>query len=390
MSFINNHTHIFNAKCVPNAFLSNYQVPAAAASVIRAAVHKKFLRKILLWVLHRVPGSINGFQIKRYAALIDVAMNNTQDDVFNILAKNYPSDASFVALTMNFDFMTGGVPDNNYNNYITQLHEVLEVKKMYGKKILPFLFIDPRMGAEECMKLLKKYLDPEMPRGVAGIKIYPSLGYYPFHPAMEPVYAYAEKYGIPILTHSNKDGGAYYAGRFLPAMFTYLSFNETKDSIKYLDYALRGFSSLRKPRDFANILMHPVLYTDVLRKFPKLKLCMAHYGGSDEVLEQDDPKAVEKYNWTVSIKNLMKEFDNVYTDISFTLANKKANNRILQDLDAGLFSDRILFGTDFFMTTPLDTDETLTNNFFKIAGKYQVLLTETNPVTFLSSPFFEQ
>src|SRR6185436_14803400 len=139
----------------------------------------------LLWVLHRVPGSINGFQIKRYAALIDVAMNNTQDDVFNILAKNYPSDASFVALTMNFDFMTGGVPDNNYNNYITQLHEVLEVKKMYGKKILPFLFIDPRMGAEECMKLLKKYLDPEMPRGVAGIKIYPSLGYYPFHPAME-------------------------------------------------------------------------------------------------------------------------------------------------------------------------------------------------------------
>jgi uncharacterized protein len=387
MSFINNHTHIFNAKCVPNAFLSNYQVPAIAASVIRATVHKKFLRKILLWALHRVPGSINGFQIKRYAALIDVALNNTQDDVFNILAKNYPSDASFVALTMNFDFMTGGVPDNNYNNYITQLHEVLEVKKMYGKKILPFLFIDPRMGADKCMELLKTYLDPEMPRGVAGIKIYPSLGYYPFHPAMEPVYAYAEEHGIPVLTHSNKDGGAYYAGRFLPAMFTYLSFNETDESKAYLNTALSSFPSFRNPRNYANILMHPVLYTDVLHKFPKLKLCLAHFGGSDEVLAQNKTPA-DPYNWTTWIKNLIKKFDNVYTDISFTLANKKANQLVLQDLGDPLYQNRILFGTDFFMTTPLDTDETLTNNFFKIAGNYRQLLTETNPVRFLSSPFF--
>jgi predicted TIM-barrel fold metal-dependent hydrolase len=388
MSFINNHTHIFNAPCVPNAFLSNYKIPGFLASIIRASVHKKFLRKIILFLLNKIPGKVNGLELRRYAALIDVASNKSQADVFDILSGNYSSEAQFVVLTMNFDFMTGSVPDDNYNTYLTQLHEVLEVKKVYENKIIPFIFIDPRMGAGNCMNLLKKYLDPDQRRGIAGIKIYPSLGYYPFHPNMEPVYAYAEKYGIPVLTHSNKDGGAYYAGRFLPSMFTYLSFNETTESATYLNKVLPDFPSFRDPRNYANILMHPVLYTDVLRKFPKLKLCLAHFGGDDEVLAQDNKKP-DPYNWTTCIKNLIKEFPNVYTDISFTLANKKANKRILQDLADPLLKNKILFGTDFFMTTPLNTDETLTRNFFEMAGNYRQLLTETNPVNFLSFPFFE-
>ncbi|MBC7873810.1 MAG: amidohydrolase family protein [Ferruginibacter sp.] len=388
MSFINVHTHIFNAPCVPNAFLSNYKIPRFIASIIRAAVHKKALRKVILWLLSKIPGKVNGLQLSRYAALIDVASNKSQSDVFDILSKNYPSEAQFVVLTMNFDFMTGSVPDDNYNTYLTQLHEVLEVKEIHENKVIPFLFIDPRMGASQCMELLEKYLNPDQPKGIAGIKIYPSLGYYPFHPNMEPVYAYAERYGIPVLTHANKDGGAYYAGRFLPAMFTYLSFNETPESTQYLNDVLPDFPSFRDPRNYANILMHPVLYTDVLRKFPKLKLCLAHFGGDDEVLAQDGPKA-DKYNWTKCIKTLIKEFPNVYTDISFTLSNKKASKRVLADLADPAYKDRILFGTDFFMTAPLDSDEILTRNFFEIAGNYRQLLTETNPVQFLSSPFFQ-
>jgi predicted TIM-barrel fold metal-dependent hydrolase len=388
MSFINNHTHIFNAPCVPNAFLSNYRIPGIVASIIRKAVHKKALRKVLLWLLNRIPGRVNGLQIKRYAALIDVASNISQEEVFKLLASNYPSEAQFIVLTMNFDYMTGSVPDNNYNTYVTQLHEVLEVKKAYEKKILPFLFIDPRMGANECMRLVEEYLNPDRPKGIAGIKIYPSLGYYPFHPNMERVYAYAEKHDIPVLTHANKGGGAYYAGRFLPAMFTYLSFNETPESITYLNTILPSFPTFRNPRNYANILMHPVLYTDILRKFPKLKLCLAHFGGDDEVIGQDTAKPAD-YNWTVGIKALMKEFPNVYTDISFMLAYPKANTRLMKDLADPAYKDRILFGTDFFMTTPLSTDEKLTKDFFETAGVYRQLLTETNPIRFLSSPFFQ-
>ncbi len=387
MSFINVHTHIFNVPCVPNAFLSNYRIPGFMGSLIRSAVHKKFLRKIILWTVSKIPIKVGGFQVSRYAALVDVASNKYQDQVFDILAKNYSSDSRFVLLTMNFDFMTGGVPDDNYNTYLTQLHEVLEVKKVYGKKAIPFLFIDPRLGATECMQLVEKYLNPVSQLGISGIKIYPSLGYYPFHPNMEPVYAYAEKYGIPILTHANKSGGAYYAGRFSPGMFTYLSFNPTTESTNYLNSALANFPSLG-PRDYADILMHPVLYTDVLRKFPKLKICLAHFGGDDQVIEQNTA-AANSYNWTKHIKQLMNEFENVYTDVSFMLKNKKASERVLTDLSDPAYKDRILFGTDFFMTTPFDTDEVLTKNFFKIVTGYEQLLTETNPLNFLKSPFYQ-
>jgi predicted TIM-barrel fold metal-dependent hydrolase len=386
MSFYNTHTHIFNVPCVPNAFLSNYRIPGFLGKLIRKAVRKKWLRKSILWLLQRIPFKVGGLQVRRYAALVDVAMHRYQDQVFDILASNYASDARMVVLTMNFDYMSGGVPDNTYNHYTTQLHEVLEVKNRYEHKVVPFLFVDPRMGASECFDLVKKHFDPARPLGLVGIKIYPSLGYYPFHPNMDKVYAFAEENSIPVITHANKDGGAYYAGRFLPGMFTYLSFNPTPESKAFLDRELAGFSTIKDPRVFANILMHPVLYTDVLRKYPKLKISFAHFGGSDEIEDQFKPKGPD--NWTLTIKSLIRQFPNVYTDISFALAFEKSNRIIATDMADPLFNQRILFGTDFFMTTPYDTDKKLMDGFFKILKPYFKELTDTNPANFLQSKFY--
>ncbi|MCX6318055.1 MAG: amidohydrolase family protein [Bacteroidetes bacterium] len=387
MNFFNTHTHIFNVPCVPDAFITNYRFPQWLSKIIRAAVNKKWLRKIVLGIVKNVPSFLGGTHIRRYAALVEVAIHKYQDQVFETLISHYPAHARFVILTMNFDFMTGDAPEGNYNHYETQLHEVLEVKRKYGERILPFLFIDPRMGEEACMRQLHFYFDPAQNRGMAGIKLYPSLGYYPFHPALERVYAFAEEHAIPIITHSNKGGGAYFAGRFNQRIMSYNSFNPTKETSDFLNKVLNPFPDFKDPRDYANIMMHPMTYYDVLQKFPKLKICLAHYGGHEEILDQDNPK--NTYNWTRTIKDLMRQFTNVYTDVSFMLVNDKASKRVLTDMSDNTLNKKILFGTDFFMTTPYDTDKRLTENFFRILAAHEQALTVQNPTAFLTSRIFK-
>lgn len=387
MSFYNIHTHIFNVPSVPDAFLANYKIPTWIGNMLRVALYKKPIRKTLMFILKYVPIKIGGLQIRRFASLVEISLNKYQSDVFEDLISNYESDARFVVLTMNFDFMTGEVPESNYNHYETQLHEVLAIKEIYGEKIVPFLFIDPRMGRQRCMQMVEHYFDPVHPRGVAGIKLYPSLGYYPFHPDLEPVYAYAEQHQIPIITHAYKDGGGYYTGKFTPNLMSYHSFHPTNASVQFINKYLTPFDPGKGGRYFANILTHPILYTDVLERFPKLKLCFGHFGGDEEILKQGgkDPE-----NWTDIIKSFIRndKYPNVYADVSYTLAYPKANAYILKDMSDPRLSQKILFGTDYFMTSVEAGDEKLTKGFFDTLNNYKQSLTETNPRAFLHSSFF--
>lgn len=94
-------------------------------------------------------------------------------------------------------------------------------------------------------------------------------------------------------------------------------------------------------------------------------------GGSNEVIKSMDKKSkldqirkVDPVSWFEHIKNMMKKYPNLYTDISYTLSDffdVKGKvftttldflNAAVDDTDAskGKFGDRVLFGTDFFMT----------------------------------------
>lgn len=385
MSYFNIHTHIFNVPSVPDAFLANYKMPTWLGNLLRAALHKKPLRKTLMFILKHVPLKIGGFQIRRFAALVEISLNKYQSEVFGNLAGNYDADARFAVLTMNFDYMTGEVPESNYNHYETQLHEVMGVKEIYGDKILPFLFIDPRMGKEQCIKLVKHYFDKENPRGVVGIKLYPALGYYPFHPDLEPVYAFAADNEIPIMTHAYKGGGGYYTGKFTPNMMSYHSFNPTTESKDFLNKHLSPFDPKKSGRYFADIFLHPILYTDVLKKYENLKICFAHFGGLEEIIAQGQG---DKENWTDTIKSFIQKYPNVYTDVSYSFAYKEANAYFHQDMQTQKLKDRILFGSDFFLSSLEGSDKKLTQVFSEQLKPHFSDLSVTNPSRFLKSSFF--
>ena len=106
-----------------------------------------------------------------------------------------------------------------------------------------------------------------------------------------------------------------------------------------------------KKRKFADNWTHPDNYTEVLRKFPRLKICFGHFGGSEEWIKYFEHTNEEEYknSWFYKIKQLIKDHPNVYGDISYSLADEDLYPMLnLIMLDKKL-SDKTLFGSDFYM-----------------------------------------
>ncbi len=409
---INVHTHTFNFTCVPDGFLSNY-VNRAVASIAGKALRTKILGGMVRSLLRKLP------MTKKFATLVSIGSNRTQLDVFETMLKSYSGvDCYFVILPMNFDNMGGGTPPARY---LTQISEVEQIKLQYPDRMIPFLAVDPRMGSANFLyQFVKSYFEPSpgISRGFAGIKLYPSLGFFPFDPRLEQVYAYAEEHGIPIQTHCTRYG-AYYAGKKLPPeLYSLDSFNPTVYTTERHSQPQYAKMKELPPKDSSDNFLDPVNYLDILVKFPKLKLCIAHLGGDDEIPvttneAQNIPAeqlAVKGFSpntpWYSIVLYIMKEFKNVYADISYTLYNEKIWNA-LDTLIAGniqvpsgeekFVSDipkRILFGTDYFMTITHKPEDRLYNEFIEQLNKqlnnseYWRAIAWDNPKIYLKSDFF--
>jgi hypothetical protein len=96
---------------------------------------------------------------------------------------------------------------------------------------------------------------------------------------------------------------------------------------------------------FYDNYVHPREWRDVLKKYRNLKLCLAHFGGD---LFPEGPDN----DWIKEIIDLINEFPNVYTDIScWNLdKNKEIFKGLLLNKKFDYLQDRILFGTDWYMT----------------------------------------
>jgi|WetSurMetagenome_2_1015567.scaffolds.fasta_scaffold35203_2 predicted TIM-barrel fold metal-dependent hydrolase len=195
-----------------------------------------------------------------------------------------------------------------------------------------------------------------------GFKVYPSLGYQPLDerlPFMHDTskdgdcfYARCEQEGIPILSHCSPGGMTTHE---LPY---YLDYDEKKP-VYFSDNQQLGESSQSSRDDTAVAIdrkkfardyffgnyVHPRAWRKVLKKFPKLKLCLAHFGG------EEFPHGIEN-DWVKEIADLTKEYPNVYTDVScWDLGkSKEVFSKILADEQYAHLKDKILFGTDWYMT----------------------------------------
>ena len=354
-SYINCHTHTFNARHVPEYFLSFKVSNKPEASFLGRLFRAPVVGGLVLKILNM---SANG---KKYANFLRIGEMKTQDVIFEDIKSKYPAGTRIVVLPLNFEFMGAGKLNIPYTQ---QLSELIEVKRKYPEECLPFVFIDPRMGtATQNMEFVKSYID----QGFSGIKMYPSLGYYPFDSRLEQVYEYAQEKGIPILTHCSR-GGIYYVGNDVPDEFQNpQSFNAPQG------LPTPRFTYKKPMEDFKNNFIDPESYYEVLLKFPKLKLCFAHFGVDDDKPYPDSSTKPDD-NWYEKIVNLMDEYENVYTDISYSLTQDKFMTGFVNDYNTK-FSDKvknkILYGTDYFMIEQEDhcAEDWLFNNVKTLLGQ---------------------
>lgn len=357
MIIYNCHTHVFKSRNVPERYLP-----------------LRFVRILTKYELTRpiahLLNSINPFSdndiFNRYGKFMKQLDQISQEDILQGLMKYYPPDTKFVILSVDMDFMQAGKAPLNFEE---QLKELADVKRKYPDHIYPFFCADPRRP--HLLDLLKRYIEEE---GFKGIKIYPPMGFYPFDEKLHPVYEYAEKYGIPVLTHCNK-GKVYYRGR-IPE--SWLKHPKTGQPLKRA-----------KIKYFSQNFTDPNNWIYVLNDFKRLKLCFGHFGGEGEwklYQDEEDPAKFEQ-SWYNKIKGILMnpEFPNTYADISYTLADFDLVALLNVTLQIPQIREKVLFGTDFYFSNIKGTEYKFCIELRKELGEENFRqIAELNPKRFLT------
>jgi hypothetical protein len=292
--------------------------------------------------------------------------------------------------------------------------------------------------------LVKEYVEGKC----AGIKIYPALGYYVFDKNLLSLWLYCAQNNVPITTHCSI-GPIYYRGLLKDLGDKYdlhpifkevydkdeneeeivkplrLAELKNKDFQKYFTHPLNYLCLLHKPL-LIKVLEHYddkelydlFGYSDggISRDLSQLKINLAHYGSAEEwdkFLTQDRydeanfilnkpeegldlvnriDKLYDFYklwhyvDWFSIISSMLLNFDNVYTDISYTSHDLKYLSLLSEILDNPKISSRVLFGTDFYVVSNHKTEKQYWIDMQNSLGPNKWgLIANQNPTEFLTS-----
>ena len=195
-----------------------------------------------------------------------------------------------------------------------------------------------------------------------GFKMYPPLGYKPLDarlPNLEKFYARCEAEGIPILTHCSPGGMTTHEAEYYNA-YDKADLSKRPTRIVYCTYdpcTPLGY--------FFDEYVHPKNWRPVLMKYPKLKLCLAHFGGAEwdenglasdwveEITNLCDPKIEQGKNAMGPI-----HFDNVYTDMScYNLEDRSTKKNVIELFREIMHNrrykhlqDKVIFGVDWYLS----------------------------------------
>jgi uncharacterized protein len=347
----NCHTHVFTAKQVPPRAL-----PFGIVGALNNPQSAKFLSALLrllnpiLNVIFRNFGTNQQIgMLNRLAAFLELSDATSAKQVLERLADQYPQSTRFVLLALDMDFMNAGTAREDY---LQQLAELSALKTQVGDQVLPFVCADPRRP--NIASLVKEHIEH---KGFVGIKLYPSLGFYPWDERFDEMYTWAQAHQIPIITHCSK-GGIHMKGESNSQRFT-----------------------------------HPLEYLKVLAKFPHLKICLAHFGGSGEwsnYLLKRRRLPTDERTWVGHVINLIYEHPTVYTDISYTTSDREHLPMLKVLINDPKLRQRILFGSDYFVVRQEATEREFSIRLRGSVGEEDFFqMANANPRQFLFSDLFD-
>jgi uncharacterized protein len=324
MTFTNCHVHTFTHEHTPRDFVRWPFGRLLAVGWIRRAV----LRVVHLFDRGRRS------TIARYAQILEVSFRRSQQDVFEIVKALYPPGTRFVVLPMDMELMGVGPVAKP----IGEQHDTLgKLRDRYPDEVIPFAAADPRRA--DVVERTVRWIEDH---GFRGIKLYPRLGFHPDDRALEPLYVYAARHGIPVLTHCSRTGPQF-RGEPTARMRT------DPQTGNQLELDRLGLLDL---------FTAPEACAPILARHPGLKLCLAHFGGAEEWDKYIADPSSE--SWLATILAMIRggSYPGLYTDISFTLFVKDDYINVLRTLlEDSTVASRVLFGSDFYVVDRAQLEE---------------------------------
>ena len=262
-----------------------------------------------------------------------------------------------------------------FSNWAKQLRETIEAAKANPLKLLPMYFYAPQRWKESknVSYSRKKVSGPwDYPfsqvatvknKGIfPGFKMYTPLGSQPLDPRLpylhdkslegDCFYTRCEREGIPIMAHCSPGGMTTHELKYFMehdsghSNYQNQPQYSVQKSVAPADATTVAVDNEEMAiRHFYDNYVHPKAWRKVLQKFPKLKLCLAHFGG-------DEFKRGLKRSWVTEILALTEEYENVYTDFScWDISDcKKPLIEILTSVKYAHIREKLIFGTDWYMT----------------------------------------
>lgn len=313
--FILGHEHVFNNEIVPEAFLGNKVVQNFVRNNCNAVTK----------CLSRIVPFLDNDVFDRYANFIENGEVSVEENVQKCIdtAKQIfmSDDVSVNILMMDMSQMGAGLVPMSLTKQFLELHNL----KKNGYPINIFLACDPR-NINEFWNIVNLFPDE-----ISGIKTYPLLGYFPYDDRLDEVYKWCIKNDKPVISHCSHYNAVHYRG------------DDIDELLKNAQFKIehKHGSKKKKASNFCN----PKGFEILNKKFPKLKLVIAHLGGYDEVRKFMKGKD----SWTHDILELCKNHKNVYTDISYTMSYQDLLPCLEAIIKTKSLRNKVLYGSDFYM-----------------------------------------
>ncbi|MFT3796733.1 amidohydrolase family protein [Flavobacterium sp.] len=382
----NVHSHIFTMDNAPENFLNLY-MPKPISNALDTATNTQ----AGAWMIQKLIQSF-GDQGKRYAGFLRIGKSKSQLNVFEELLDRYTDKSmEMIALTLNMDYIGAGKTKSGFEG---QIQQVIDIKRQYPDRMQIFLGIDPRWKntGSELRKTVESYFETRIESGgrsiypFAGLKIYPSTGFYAFDYRLKETFEWAAANGVPVMSHCYYLGGIFNYSKavieqnlvsfdpYANAFYAGPKFITEKNFKKWIV----GGQETANCKNSCSYFLEPYSYRTMLDKLPNLKVCFAHFGGVDQIRasiipaknpQQSIPYGVAKKNWFTQIQEIIAHYPGAYTDISYDVAEGAVEkDNFLYNmfyLEANKpYGNKVLYGTDFFMTE-IETEEQNTYNRFK-------------------------
>lgn len=256
------------------------------------------------------------------------------------------------------------VPDSEttlYENWDKQVRNTELAMLANPLKLLPLYHYDPRRWQVTDTYNAHPFTQVTGSGLYIGFKMYTAQGYRPWDvyrlPVLKNFYRDCCLNNIPVLNHCTP-GGAYNFDRQ-----HFFEFNHPSDAMDPEIKKKKAQCNGDGIKYFNDNYISPKAWDEVLDQevgdvpLNTLRLCLAHFGGGTDLGLQ----------WCKDIVALMKKYDNVYADISSSMADETKHektkemhkDRFKRQFKEVVYNDpefektlrhRILFGTDWYMT----------------------------------------